>query len=232
MHEFHSLYSLKLIKPSPRQLKQVHADIMPNLVDLWLSSNVVFSTPKQLLCDVFSNRLPHLRRARLGHIDSCDPLQWSQSKSLQYLHIGYYNTSIIPFILSSCPNLRQLKVDILRDGDKIVYTLPQIQNHSLRQLILQDFCRSVSYEDIITLLIYIPNTRKLELKFDCNVSFISLLKHIAKYLVHLQQFDCYITESQMDSSSTLSSIQQVHPCFNHINCHTFGIKFRVFDTKL
>ncbi|CAM4850432.1 unnamed protein product [Rotaria magnacalcarata] len=135
LHKFRNLYSLKLARPTQIQLKQIRADTMPNLTYLSLSPNVYFSAPKQLISDAFSGEFLHLRWARLGHIDSYDPLCWFQSLSLRYLHIGCYHTTLIPFVLVTCPNLQQLIVDCLRSGDKIMYSPAMIDNHPLQQII-------------------------------------------------------------------------------------------------
>ncbi|CAM2706398.1 unnamed protein product [Rotaria socialis] len=230
LHKFRNLYSLKLARPTQIQLKQIRADTMPNLTYLLLSPNVYFSAPKQLISDAFTGEFRHLRWARLGHIDSYDPLCHFKSLSLRYLHIGCYHTTIIPCVLATCPNLQQLSVDCLRSGDKTMYSPATIDNHPLQQFILQDFCRSVSYEDIITLITYIPNASKIKLKFDCESSVISLMQYLANHLSDLKRFDCYITECPIDSAS-LVAIQQIHPCFSYVTCHTIGEKFRIFDTQ-
>jgi hypothetical protein len=232
LNGFCNLYSLILTRPSPIQLKQIRADTMPKLIYLSLFSNVFFSSPQQLICDAFSNRFSYLLWARLGHIDSAfDPLQWSQSISLRYLHIGCCHTTMIPFVLLSCPRLERLHVDILRRGEKLILSPPIIDNHPLRQFILRDYCRSVLYNDINTLLTYIPNTRKIELKFNCNTPFISLARRLSDCLSHLRKFDCDITEFPIDSTTNLTAIQQIHPCFCHIACRTQGIDFRILVTQ-
>ena len=231
LQDFHNLNSLILTRPSPMQLKQIRADIMPKLTYLFLYTNVYFFSPKQLIHDAFSNRFSYLRWARLGHLDLLDPLYWSQSPSLHYLHIGCCHTCMIPFILNSCPNLKHLHVDFLRQGDQIMLPPPSINNHPLRQFILRDYCRLVSYTDISTLITYIPNVRKIELKFHCNVPFISLIQYLSMHLSHLQKFDCYITELPSDSTTKLTTIRQVHPCFYQIECRTQGENFRIFDTQ-
>jgi len=231
LHGFCNLHLLTLTRPSPTQLKQIGADTMPQLTYLWLCSNMYSSSPKQLIYDVFSNRFSRLRWARFGHIDLFDPLYWSQSFSLYYLHFDCYHPAIIPFILKSCPNLDYLHVDFLRYDDKIMLPPSIINNHPLRRFILRDFCHFTSYEDISTLITYIPNTTKIELKFSCDVPFISLAQYLSDHLTHLHQFDCDITECPIDSSTSLTTIRQVHPCFSRIACRTQGVNFRILHTK-
>lgn len=228
---FSNLYSLTLARPSLIQLKQIRPDIMLQLTYLSLFSNVYFSAPKQLIIDAFSNRFPCLRWARLGHLESIVPFCELKSFSLRYLHIGGYHTTIIPFILGSCPKLEHLHVDFLRQGDKIMLPPPVIDNHPLQQFILRDYCRLASYADIRTVITYIPNTKKIELKCTCRASFISLIQHLSNHLSQLRRFDCYITELPIDSSTNLTMIRQVHPCFNYIECRTQGADFRIFDTQ-
>ncbi|CAF0978190.1 unnamed protein product [Rotaria sp. Silwood1] len=231
LNGFCNLYSLTLARPSPIQLKQIRAEIMPNLIYLSLYSNVNFFPPKQLIDDAFSNRFSQLRCARLGYIDSFDLAHWFQSLSLRYLHIGCYNTTMIPFVLAACPNLKQLHVDFLRHSDKIMDSSVMINNHPLQQLILQDYCCLVSVQDIRTLISYIPNTSKINMNFYCNVSFISLVQFLSNSLSHLRRFDCFITECPIDSATSLATIQQVHPCLNRITCPIQKANFRVFSTK-
>ncbi|CAF2475604.1 unnamed protein product [Rotaria sp. Silwood2] len=228
---FYNLYSLKLARPSSMQLKQIRADTIPNLIYLSLYSNVNFFPPKQLINDVFSNRFSYIRWARLGYVDAFDPFHFFQSLSLHYLHIGCYHTTMIPFVLASCPNLKRLHVDFFRHDEKIMDSPTMIYTHPLQQLILRDYCGLVSIEDIKTLITCIPNTSKIELKFHCNVSFISLVQYLSNSLSHLCRFDCYITESPIDSATSLTTIQQVHPCFSRITCPIQKSTFRVFDTQ-
>lgn len=229
LNGFYNLYSLKLTRPSTIQLKQIRADTMPKLSYLSLFSNVYFSSPKQLISDAFSNRFSCLYWARLGYIDSLD--SWSQSFSLRFLHIGCCHTTIIPFILASCPKLDCLHVDISRHGDKIMIAPPVIDHHPLRQFILRDFCRSMSYKDISILLPYIPNTKKIDLNFDCKAPFFFLVRDLTECLSHLCKFDCDITEFPIDSTTNLATIRQIHPCFFRIICRTQGTDFRIFSTK-
>jgi hypothetical protein len=231
LNGFCNLYSLTLTRPSPIQLKQIRADTMPKLTYLSLFSNVQFSLPKQLIYDAFSNRFSYLRWARLGHIDSFNPAYWSQSLSLRYLHISCCHTTIIPFILATCPKLECLHVDLVRQGKEIMILPPIIENHPLRQFILRDYCRSILYKDIHALITYIPNTRKIELKFNCNAPFISLVRHLSDCLSHLRKFDCDITEFPIDSDTNLITIQRIHPCFYRILCRTQGTDFRIFSTQ-
>jgi hypothetical protein len=228
---FCNLYSLTLIRPTQIQLKQIRSDTMPMLAYLSPSPNVYFSSPNQFIYDALSGRFSRLRWARLGHIDSFDPNFCSQSSSLRYLHIGCHETTIISFILASCPNLDHLHVDLLRDGDKTTLTPRVINNHPLRQLILRDYCYLVSYKDIHTLISYIPHARTIEFKFDCKIPFISLIQYLSDHLRHLRKFDCDIAECPLDPSTSLTTIQQVHPCFCHITCRTQGANFRIFATQ-
>lgn len=232
LNGFHNLHSLVLSRPSPIQLKQIRADTMPKLTYLSLFSNVYFTSPRQLINDAFSNRFSFLHWARLGHTDLSDSrYRCTQSHSLRHLHISCFHTTMIPFILASCPKLDYLHVDILQYGDKTMIPLPIIANHPLQKFILRDFCLSISYQDIHTLITYIPNTRKLELKFNCNTQFISLVRHLSDSLSHLRRFDCDITESPINSTTDLTTIQQIHPCFCRIVCRTQVANFRIFATQ-
>ncbi|UJR32786.1 hypothetical protein I4U23_020248 [Adineta vaga] len=216
LQRFSNLFSLTLTRPSPMQLKQIQADTMPKITFLSLCSNMYISLPKQLIYDVFSNRFSHLRWARLGRIDTFDSLLWSQSFSLRHLHIDCSHPTMIPFILTSCPNLDHLHIDFLRYSDKLILPSPVILNHPLRKFILRDYCHLISYDDIRMLIIFIPNTTKIELKFFCNTSFIILIQYLCIHLAQLQRFDCEIVEYPIDSTTSITTIRQVHPSFNHI----------------
>ena len=229
LNGFENLYGLILTRPSTRQLKQIHAETMPKLRHLSLFSNVHFTAPKQLIDDAFSNGFSSLRWARLGHIDSAH-FRSTQSQSLRYLHISCSETTMIRFILFSCPKLDYLHADIWRDDEKITRTSPIVTNHPLRQLILRDSGVSISSNDILHLLPSIPNLRKLELKFHCNVSIISFLKHLCQSLSYLNRFNCDITENVAQSSRDLITIHQIHSSFTCIRCRTQTKHFRIFST--
>ena len=226
---FGNLCSLALTRPSPSQLKQIRAETMPKLTHLSLYSNVYFIAPKQLIHDAFSNAFSSLRWARLGHIDLSD-LQSRTAQSLRHLHISCSTIALIPFLLASCPRLHYLHVDICRDSDQITIPSPNISNHPLRQFLLRDYCLSTSSKDILSLLSYIPNTQKIELKFNYNAPVIFLLKHLSDSLRYLHRFNCDITECSIQSSINLAAMQQIHPCFSRIRCRTQTKDFRIFST--
>jgi hypothetical protein len=232
LNGFHNLHSLILSRPSPLQLKQIRVDTMPKLTYLSLFPNVYFTSPRQLIDDAFLNRFSFLHWARLGHIDLSDSRYRSvQSHSLRHLHISCFHTTMIPFILASCPNLESLHVDILQYGDKTTIPSPIIDNHPLQKFVLRDYCLSILHQDIHTIITYIPNTRKIELKFNCNARFISLVRHLSDSLSHLRRFNCDITEFPIDSATNLTAIQQIHPCFCRIVCRTQETNFRIFATQ-
>jgi hypothetical protein len=231
LNGFYNLHSLVLTRPSPIQLKQIRADTMPKLTHLSLFSNVYFTAPKQLIDDVFLNRFSCLQWARLGYINLSDSHYRSiQSHSLLHLHISCFHTTMIPFVLASCPQLKYLHVDILQYGDKTTIPSPTVANHPLQNFILRDYCCSISNEDIHTLITFIPNTRKLELKINCKAPFISLVQNLSDSLSHLHRFNCDITESPIDNATHLTTIQQIHPCFCHIMYRTQAANFRIFAT--
>ncbi|CAF0846896.1 unnamed protein product [Adineta ricciae] len=230
LERFSNLFSLMLTRPSARQLKQIRGDTMPKLTYMSLCTNMYLSLPNQLVHDIFSSRFSRLRWARLGHIDTFNSFQWSQSISLRHLQVGCSHTTMIPFILMSCPNLSYLHVDFLRQGEKISLSPPTISNHPLRQFILRDHCRVVSYNDIETLIRLIPNTEKIELRFLCKIPFMTLSQYLCSHLDRLQRFDCDITECPI-SATSLATIRQVHPCFEPVECRTSCVDFRIFSTK-
>ncbi|CAF0828867.1 unnamed protein product [Adineta ricciae] len=230
LERFSNLFSLMLTRPSARQLKQIRADTMSKLRYISLCSNMYLSLPNQLAHDIFSSRFSRLRWARLGHIDTLNSFQWSQSLSLRHLQVDCSHTTMIPYILMLCPNLSHLHVDFLRQGERISPSPSAISNHPLRRFILRDYCRVVSYDDIETLIRLIPNTEKIELRFLCKTPFMTLIQYLCSHLHRLQRFDCDITECPI-SATNLATIRQVHPCFQSIECRTSGVDFRIFSTK-
>lgn len=227
---FCNLYSLILTRPSPMQLRQIRADTMSNLSYLSLYTNVNFTLPKELILDVFSSRFLSLRWARLGHIDS-NVFNGFQSTSLCYLHISCYDASTIQFVLMSCPSLKKLHVDFLQQGDTNKHEPVMIKTHPLQHLILRDYCCLLSHNDIRKLVTSIPTVTKIELKFECNTSFLSLIQYLGNYLRDLRQFQCCVTEFPIDSTTSLETMQYFHSCFSSIKCRTHESKFRVFQTQ-
>lgn len=229
LNGFENLYALSLSRPSMKQLKQIHAKTMPKLRYLSLFSNVCFTAPKQLIDDAFSDGFSLLRWARLGHMDSSHVYS-SQSRSLRSIHISCSEIRMIPLILFSCPKLDYLHVDIYREDQKIIQTTPKLVNHPLRQFILRDSCVSISSADILHLLPLIPNVRQLELKFQCDISILSLLECLCQSLNYLRRFHCDITENDVQSIVDLNVIHQMHSSFSRIRCRTQTKHFRIFST--
>lgn len=233
LSKYCNLRFLSIDRPSSKQLKQIRAQTMPKLVHLSLFTNVQFISPDELIFDVFSNRLPFLRWARLGHIESYHPLKWSQSYSLRYLHISCFHTNMMLVILSACPNLRCFHIDVLRQSEMCPHVRISsiLVNHPLRKLILQDFCRAFTQQDLQTFILSVSNVEKLQLNITCKQSLIDFLQYIVRSLPNLNEFHCDIIEYANDFDRSLKSIYDIHPSFCHIRCRSQGADYRILTSR-
>jgi hypothetical protein len=231
LSQFPRLHFLILHQITANQLRQIRSEFMPNLVYLSTSSIPEFSLMPQLAQRIFSNEIRSLRRVDLGLVDIPHLRTWSQSPSLSSISINSINPTIIPFILLSSPNLIFLQVNFLFDTISIFQNIPTIINHQLKQFILTDPYHKLSFNNIYTLLAFIPNVRKIRLNFLCKTPFIRFIQRIANRLLYLKRFDCNIDDSSYDKSTNIEIIRQIHPCFYRIQCSTNDFYFRTFTTE-
>ncbi|CAF5160327.1 unnamed protein product [Rotaria sp. Silwood1] len=138
----------------------------------------------------------------------------------------------IPSILAVCPNLHHLQVRILYNNDNTI-TLSSPVNHSLRRLTLWSNYTELTFNDIDNILTYTPNLEHLYLQTVYNMPFIHLANGLINRLHHLSRFDCYIREilPRDDPIGNLTSMHQMHPCFDRIKCVKENDKVRVFATE-
>ncbi|CAF3804948.1 unnamed protein product [Rotaria sp. Silwood1] len=230
-NEFHNLHALILCVENSQHLPQIQPNIMPNLMRLsfFLGSN--FTPPKQLICDIFSNRFPSLRHVNLGCIDESTCESWTKSPSLQFLSILSCKPMSFLAILASCPNLYHLQVHISYKNNDIVTLFPPF-NHPLQRLTLWSDNTELTFNDIDNFLTNTPNIKYLYLQTIYPMQFIDLVHGLANRLYYLSKFDCYVKEMLTinDRSGNLTNIHQIRSCFNRIQCIEEDDKFRIFAT--
>jgi hypothetical protein len=231
LYQFPYLHSLILYQATINQLQQIRVEFMPHLVYLSVSALPGFASLPQLAEQIFSNAMPSIRHVDLGHVHVPYLRTWSQSPSLSSVSIHSTNPTVIPYILQSSPNLVYLHVHFLMDTIAIFDDSPSISNHSLKQFILLDPYHKLSFNHIRTIFTMIPNVRKLQLNFLCKIPFIRFARSLINRLHNLKQFDCKIDDASFDQSTTIETIQQIHPCFQRIYCSTNDLHFRIFTTK-
>ncbi|CAF0901564.1 unnamed protein product [Rotaria sordida] len=75
-----------------------------------------------------------------------------------------------------------------------------------------------------------PNLQRVTLNFNCDVPFIQLAQIISNQLLYLHRFDCHIDNAPDDELTSIETIRQIHPCFNHIQCATDDYGYRMYTT--
>ncbi|CAF3753260.1 unnamed protein product [Rotaria sordida] len=230
--QFPNLHTLILCYRNLNHLAQIQSKIIPNLTHLSFLLGSKFTPPRQLICDVFSNKFPSLRHIKFGHIYESTCNLWTISPSLRFVSILSCKRMTVLAILASCPNLHHLQLRVLYKKNNTVLLSPPL-NHSLRRFILWSDYAELTYNDIDNLLSYIPNIEYLYLQTVYSMSFIDLADNLINRLHHLSQFDCYIKEmlTNHDRIGNLNCIHRIHPCFNQIQCIEENDKFRIFATK-
>ncbi|CAF1444664.1 unnamed protein product, partial [Rotaria sordida] len=191
-----------------------------------------FTVPHQLVCDVFSNKFLFLRYVNLCCIDEFTRHSWTISSSLQFVSILSCQPTCIPAILASDPHLHHLQVHVLHNNDDLVTSSSSL-NHPLRRLILWSDSTALNFNDIDNILIYTPNIEYLYLQTIYSMSFIDLAHGLINRLHYLSQFDCYIKEMlyRDDRCGNLTTLHQIHPCFNRIQFIEENNEFRTIATK-
>ncbi|CAF5020280.1 unnamed protein product [Rotaria sp. Silwood1] len=217
---------------STGKLLQSDLSTVQHLKPIYAISRSEFTLPRQLICDVFSNKFPSLRYVNMSCIDESTYNLWTTSPSLQYVSILSCKLMSIPSILAVCPNLHHLQVRILYNNDNTI-TLSSPVNHSLRRLTLWSNYTELTFNDIDNILTYTPNLEHLYLQTVYNMPFIHLANGLINRLHHLSRFDCYIREilPRDDPIGNLTSMHQMHPCFDRIKCVKENDKVRVFATE-
>ncbi|CAF4460211.1 unnamed protein product [Rotaria sp. Silwood2] len=230
--QFPNLHTLILCNRNSKYLQQIQSKMIPNLIHLSFLLGSRFIPPRQLICDVFSNKFPTLRQVNLGCIDESTCNLWTTSPSLKFVSILSCKPMSVLAILASCPNLHHLQVHVLYKNNNTLTSFPLV-NHALRRLTLWSDYTELTFNDIDNILTYTPNVEHLYLQTVYSTPFIHLTNGLINRLHHLSRFDCYIKEilTGDDRISTLHSIHRIHPCFNRIKCLEENGKFRMFATE-
>ncbi|CAF4843076.1 unnamed protein product [Rotaria sp. Silwood1] len=231
-NQFPNLHTLVLCNTDLNHMTQIQSEIIPNLTYLSFLLGTEFNVPHQLVCDVFSNKFSSLRYVNLCRIDESTRHSWSTSSSLQFVSILSCQPISIPAILASCPNLHHLQVHVLHNNDDLVTSFSP-SNHSLRRLTLWSDSTELTFNDIDNILTYTPNIEYLYLQTIYSMSFIDLAHSLINRLHYLSQFDCYIKEMlpKDDRIETLTTVRQIHSCFNRIQFIEENDEFRTITTK-
>lgn len=230
LSQFSNLQSLELCQASDIQIEQIRSNIMPNLVNLIISTPFHISLPLKLVQEVFSNSFRFLHHAQLTRVDTFQNSSNSQSFSLYSLQITCIDLNVIPQILLSCPNLYSFHIKFFGQNRHI---LPPSYNHLLEEFSLDDPYHKLSFDTIDKLFLYIPNIKYLFLHFLCRVPFINLIESISNQLKQLNRFECDILEAPNDDNNMvdIDTIQQMNECFHNLQCIEKDNKYRLFFTE-
>jgi hypothetical protein len=210
---FFNLKWLKLCRTTRNQVTKIRPNVIPKLVYLSLSLAFDFWSSTQLAQDVFSNGFPSLRHADLGRVDVPYTRSWSLSPHLHSVGVCSSDPIIVPLILSACPRLRSLRVEIFGDNHRI--DLPSLRlNHPLKRFTFADSYGVLSLNDINLILIYTPNVEFIHLTLF-EMSFIPLAQTLIDRLHRLRRFDCYMNEppDPNEHIDKMNTIRAMHPCF-------------------
>jgi hypothetical protein len=231
LSQFSNLHTLELCNANVIQIEQIRSDIMPNLINLTISTRFHISLPLELIQEIFSNGFRLLRYARLNRLDTFQVFPTFQSLSLYSLHITCTDANIIPQILLACPNLFCFDVILFGQNRHILPPASSTYDHLLEKFSLNDPYHKLSFDTIQILFLYIPNVKYLSLQFLCRVPFINLIKSIIDRLEQLNRFECDILESPNNHMVTVEVIQQMNECFRYLQCDDKDSNYRVFSTE-
>ncbi|CAF2710281.1 unnamed protein product [Rotaria sp. Silwood2] len=199
----------------------------------WENSNIVSTVSQSAIfkSPEFTN-FPSLRHVNLCRIDESDCHPWTMSPSLQFVSVLSCKPATIPIILASCPNLYHLQVHLSRTNNNNA-TLYIPLNHPLRRLTLWSDYTELTFNIIDNIVTYTPNIEYLYLQTIYRMSFVDLARNLFNRLHRLSQFGCYIQEmlTENDRTTDLTTLHQVHSCFERIQCIEENDEFRIFATK-
>ena len=228
--QFPYLQSLVLYYPNSDQMRQIQSDCLPNLVHLSVEDVPMLSLLPDFTQTIFSNGLPSLRHVRLGDTVTSYSWGWSQSPSLTSVSINCRDPTLAAFILVSSPNLRSLQVRLLFDAVPIFHSSPSPIDHPLKRFILRDPYHILVVNHVCTFLTWMPNVQQIYLNFLCKVSFPRFARSLINRLPSLTRFDCHIDDASSDQTTSVETIQLLHPCFARLRCPMTELNFRLFTT--
>jgi hypothetical protein len=230
--QFPNLQTLIVCDGNSKHLEQIQPDIVPNLTHLSFLLGSKFTASSQLVNNVFSNRFPSLRHANLSRISDLTSCAWSTSPSLRFVSIRSAEPLIVSCILASCPNLDHLQLHVF-NKIRIGATSSPPSNHPLRRFTLWSDTVELTSTDIDTILANTPNVEHFYLQTICCMAFVDLAVGLINQLNRLYRFDCYVRENMSKKTriGDLTTIHQLHPCFNRVQCIEEKDDFRIFATK-
>ncbi|CAF4213307.1 unnamed protein product [Rotaria sordida] len=214
-----------------QQLTQIQPNTIPNLTYLSFLFGSQFTLPEQLTWNVFSNEFPFLRHVNLGRIKESIYDSWINSPLLRFVSILSCKPMFIPVILTACPNLDRLQVHVINDNNTITSSSPV--NHPLRRLTLWSDSTELTFDAIDKILTHTSNIEYLYLQTIYSKSLIDLAHGLINRLHHLTRFGCHIREmlGKDERIDNLTSLHQVHSCFNRIQSIVEHEEFRILATK-
>ncbi len=230
--QFLHLQTLIVCDGNSKHLEQIQPDIVPNLTHLSFLLGSEFIPSFQLINNVFSNRFPSLRHANLGRINDLTSCAWSTSPSLRFVSIRCDEPLIVSSFLASCPNLDHLQVHVLNTSRIGAFSSPP-PNHPLRRFTLWSRFVELTPTNIDTILANTPNVEHFYLQTICRIAFVDLAVGLINQLNRLSRFDCYITENMSKEAriGDVTTIHQLHPCFNRVKCIKEEHNVRIFATQ-
>jgi hypothetical protein len=229
--QFSNLHTLELTRACVIQMEQIRSDIMPNLVNLSISTPFYISLPLELIKEIFSNDFRLLHQANLNRLDHF-PTSWQfQSLSLHSLHITCADAKVISQVLTACPNLFSFHVTFFGQNRHILPPSSSSYNHLLEEFSLYDPYHKLTFDTIQILFLYVPNVKYLFLHFLCQEPFIHLIDSILNRLEQLNRFECDILESPNDQMGEITLLQQMDQCFQRLYCIEKDNGYRWFLTE-
>jgi hypothetical protein len=228
---FANLHKLTLCNENAKHLKLIQPYIIPKVTHLSFLLGSRFTTPLQIVHNVFSNKFPSLRHVNLGRINEFSIDSWSISPSLQFVSIRSNKPMIVSAILTVCPNLYHLRLHVLdNDPTNVVSSAPH--NHPLQRFTLWSDEIELTFDYINAILTYTPNIQHLYLQTIVRTPFIHLAHGFLSRLNRLSRFDCYVKEimNYYNRNGNLAGIHQLHCCFNRIRCIEEKAIYRIFAT--
>ena len=225
---FPSVKSLIFYQMTSNQCQQIRSEYLPNLVHLSTSA-VPGSIPvPQLAQDILSNGIPSLRSIDLSLVE-LPHFSWSfRCPSLSFISIHTSKPFIIFLVLHSARNLKSFHIHFQMETMAIFAPTPTVIDHPLKEFLLADPYHRLPYNHIHTLLQYMPHLRRIHLNFRSRIPFIRFARNLINRLPELQQFHCLIDDTSDDQSTSIETIQQIHPCFHRLRCPTAEPQFRTF----
>jgi len=230
--QFPFLISLTLQQITFKHLQQIQSNILPNLVHLSIAFTKHSNLFMEFLIRIFSNSIPTLRYLELGYIHLSNNLNCLSSNSLTHISIHCNNLITIPCILILCSNLLNFQVQFLSNTSPSFHSYPKIVHNRLKSFQLIDSYHQLIYNNIHTILTFMPNLRKLYLNILIRIPIIRLIRSLSSRLKYLKEFHCDIDDVSPEPLATIDDIRNIRSCFSNIICSIDESNFRTYTTSL